>query len=79
MESWKEYEICFPRKKEITINQEHGLLSLNSNIGMMGYENTERTGFMDPTILMVMKGRGKNNQPGSNQKNDGKGSDTGAT
>jgi hypothetical protein len=31
------------------------LIILKDNNGMMGYVNTERTGVMDPTILMMVK------------------------
>jgi hypothetical protein len=31
------------------------LIILETNIGMMGYENTERTGLMEPAVLMVVK------------------------
>ena len=60
----------------MTIKQERGLLSLNSNIGMMGYENTERTGLMEPAILMVMKDGNKDGKAKYPEQNESKPSET---
>lgn len=42
------------------------LIILKNDIGMMSYEKTERTGLMEPAILMVMKDWDKNSKAKSN-------------
>jgi hypothetical protein len=39
----------------MTIKEKSRWIILKSDVGMMGYVNTERTGFMDPAVLMMVE------------------------
>jgi hypothetical protein len=49
------------------MREKNRLINLKDNIGMMGYVNTERTGVMDPAILMMVKDRDKDSETDCNQ------------
>lgn len=48
------------------------LIILESNIGMMDYENTERTGLMEPAILMMVKDGDKDGKAKYPEQNESK-------
>lgn len=62
----------------MNIRLEYLLTILKSDTGVIGFKNTERTGFIGSAVLMVMKDRGKNGKTECNQQNGSKLSEIGA-
>lgn len=60
----------------MTIWVEYLLIILKSDIGIIGYKNTERTCLMEPAILMVVKDGDKGGKAKYPQQNESKLSET---